>query len=50
MQNLFEKSDQSKKLVVVWYKENATDIKPVCDSAPPRVVDDSTTESNSIVN
>lgn len=49
MQNLFEKGDQSKKLVVVWYKENDTDIKPVCDPDPPRVTDDSTIDPNSIV-
>lgn len=49
MQSLFEKEDQSKKLVVVWYKENATDIKPACEQLPPSVNDDSTVDPNSIM-
>lgn len=50
IQSLFEKEDQSKKLVVVWYKENATDIKPICEQLPPNVNDDSTVDPNSITN
>ncbi|MEO9802841.1 MAG: hypothetical protein ABJF04_06320 [Reichenbachiella sp.] len=50
LQNLFDKEDQSKKLVVVWYKENATDIKPVCEVLPPSVNDDSTVDPISISN
>ena len=49
MQSLFEKEDQSKKLVVVWYKENVTDIKPACEQLPPSVNDDSTVDPNSIM-
>ncbi len=49
MQGLFEKEDQSKKLVVVWYKENVTDIKYVYEQLPPCVNDDSTVEPNSIM-
>ncbi|MGZ4054012.1 MAG: hypothetical protein ACXVDZ_14415 [Bacteroidia bacterium] len=48
LQKLFEKGDQSRKLVVVWYKEGATNIVPVCEPMPPKVTDDSTTDPNSI--
>ena len=50
LQELFDKEDQSKKLVVVWYKENATDIKSICETSPPNISDDSTVDSNSITN
>ena len=48
LQNIFEKGDQSRKLVVIWYKENAVNIIPVCDPKPPRVNDDTILEPNSI--
>jgi hypothetical protein len=48
LQELFDIEDQSKKLVVVWYKDNATDIKSKCEELPPSVNDDSTVDPNSI--
>lgn len=50
LQDLFERKDQSKKLVVVWYKQNVTNIVPVCEELPPNVSDDSNDDSNSITN
>ena len=49
MQNLFEKNDHSRKLVVVWYKMDANTISPLCDPLQPKVADDTTFESNSIL-
>lgn len=50
LQELFDREDQSKKLAVVWYKEDAINIKPICDQTLPTVTDDSTVDSNSITN
>jgi hypothetical protein len=49
MQNLFEKNDHSRKLVVVWYKIDANTISSLCDPLKPKVADDTTFESNSIL-
>lgn len=48
LQALFEKSDQSKKRVVVWYKQTEREIKSVCDELPPLITDDSTEDPDSI--
>lgn len=50
MQGIFEKDDQSRKRVVVWYKKGSTDILPVCEKSPPDIADDSTENLNSITN
>ncbi len=48
LQRIFENGDQSKKLVVVWYKVNANTFAPVCDSVPPKVTDDTSVDPSSI--
>jgi len=49
LQDLFERNDQSRKLVIVWYKSDATTIMPLCEPLRPAVFDDTTYESNSIL-
>lgn len=48
LQKIFENEDQSKKLVVVWYKIDANTFAPVCDPIPPKVTDDTSIDPNSI--
>lgn len=48
LQKIFEAGDQSKKMVVVWYKIDAINFAPVCDPLPPKVTDDTSTDPNSI--
>ncbi|MCW7512128.1 hypothetical protein [Leptospira levettii] len=49
LQGLFEEGNQSRKLVVVWYKEGPEKISYVSEEKPPNVMDDSYIESNSII-
>ena len=48
LRNLFEEDNQSRKLVVVWYKEGESDIFNVSETKPPNVTDDTNTIPNSI--
>jgi hypothetical protein len=49
LQSIFDRDDQAKKKIVVWYKENASEIKSIYDSSPPGISDDSNIDQNSIV-
>lgn len=48
IQRIFENGDQSKKMIVVWYKANANTFVPVSDPNPPKVTDDTSVDPNSI--
>ncbi len=48
LRNLFEEDNQSRKLVVVWYKEGESNITNISETKPPNVTDDTTVKSNSI--
>jgi len=48
LQGIFENGDQSKKMVVVWYKVDANNYAPICDPIPPKITDDTSIEPNSI--
>ena len=48
LQSLFEKGDQSKKRVVVWYKQTETQIESACDDSPPMITDDPMADPDSI--
>lgn len=48
LQKIFENGDQSKKLVVVWYKIDENTFAPICDPVPPKVTDDTSIDPNSI--
>lgn len=48
LQGIFENGDQSKKMVVVWYKVDANNYTPISDPTPPKVTDDTSIDPNSI--
>ena len=48
IRNLFEKEDQSRKRVVVWFEVQRNVFEPVCDELPPGINEDSTVDMNSI--
>ena len=48
VQGIFENGDQSKKMVVVWYKVDANNYAPISDPFPPKVTDDTSIDPNSI--
>lgn len=48
LRDLFEEDNQSRKLVVVWYKEGKSNIINISETKPPNVTDDTTVKSNSI--
>ena len=48
LQGLFELDDQQRKLVVVWYKGDSTNIRHICEALPPMANDDSSIDPNSI--
>jgi len=48
IQNIFEPNDQSKKMVVVWYKIGSNDFVPVVDLNQPTISDDTSKDPNSI--
>jgi len=46
--DLFEEDNQSRKMVVVWYKEGGSNIYNISSTKKPDATDDSTTKPNSI--
>lgn len=48
LQNIFHKNDQSRKMIIVWYKQGVADFVPVFEIAKPKLADDSTKHAASI--